>query len=75
MDIPTTPGKGNAVAKVVCNFLSYSLNRAVDITVVLPSVTCPEAMGLPGQAKVTHQLPAKFPVVYLLHGFANNHAQ
>ena len=63
------------MAKVVCNFLSYSLNRAVDITVVLPSVTCPEAMGLPGQAKATHQLPAKFPVVYLLHGFANNHAQ
>ena len=63
------------MAKVVCNFLSYSLNRAVDITVVLPSVTCPEAMGLPGQAEATHQLPAKFPVVYLLHGFANNHAQ
>ena len=63
------------MAKVVCNFLSYSLNRAVDITVVLPSVTCPEAMGLLGQAKATHQLPAKFPVVYLLHGFANNHAQ
>ena len=63
------------MAKVVCNFLSYSLNRAVDITVVLPSVTCPEAMGLPGQAEATHVLPAKFPVVYLLHGFANNHAQ
>ena len=63
------------MAKVVCNFLSYSLNRAVDITVVLPSVTCPEAMGLPDQAKATHQLPAKFPVVYLLHGFANNHVQ
>lgn len=63
------------MAKVVCNFLSYSLNRAVDITVVLPSVTCPEAMDLPGQAPATHVLPAKFPVVYLLHGFANNHAQ
>lgn len=63
------------MAKVVCNFLSYSLNRAVDITVVLPSVTCPEAMSLPGQAEATHVLPAKFPVVYLLHGFANNHAQ
>jgi len=63
------------MAKVVCNFLSYSLNRAVDITVVLPSVTCPEAMSLPGQAPATHVLPAKFPVVYLLHGFANNHAQ
>ena len=62
------------MAKVVCNFLSYSLNRAVDITVVLPSVTCPEALGM-GDSPATHQLPAKFPVVYLLHGFANNHAQ
>ncbi len=62
------------MAKVVCNFLSYSLNRAVDITVVLPSVTCPEALGM-GDAPATHVLPAKFPVVYLLHGFANNHAQ
>lgn len=34
------------MAKVVCNFLSYSLNCAVDITVVLPSVTCPEALGM-----------------------------
>ena len=62
------------MAKVVCNFLSYSLNRAVDITVVLPSVTCPEALGM-GNGPATHVLPAKFPVVYLLHGFANNHAQ
>lgn len=62
------------MAKVVCNFLSYSLNRTVDITVVLPSVTCPEALGM-GDAPATHVLPAKFPVVYLLHGFANNHAQ
>ena len=62
------------MAKVTCNFLSYSLNRAVDITVVLPSVTCPEALGMGGGA-ATHVLPAKFPVLYLLHGFANNHAQ
>lgn len=62
------------MAKVVCNFLSYSLNRAVDITVVLPSVTCPEALGM-GDGPATHVLLAKFPVVYLLHGFANNHAQ
>ncbi len=63
------------MAKLVCNFLSYSLQRATDITVVLPSTTCPEAMELPGQLPATHVLPAKFPVVYLLHGFANNHAQ
>ena len=62
------------MAKTVCNFYSYVLNRAVDITVVLPSVTCPESLGM-GDAPPTHVLPAKFPVLYLLHGFGNNHAQ
>lgn len=62
------------MAKLVCNFYSYVLNRAVDITVVLPSVTCPESLGL-GEEPASHELPAKFPVLYLLHGFGNNHAQ
>ena len=58
----------------VCNFYSYVLNRAVDISVVVPSVTCPESLGLGGTTP-WHELPAKFPVLYLLHGFGNNHAQ
>ncbi|MCR4952098.1 MAG: esterase family protein [Solobacterium sp.] len=62
------------MAKLVCNFYSYVLNRAVDITVVLPSVTCPESLGLAGYPP-THVLKEKFPVLYLLHGFGNNHAQ
>lgn len=62
------------MAKLVCNFYSYVLNRAVDITIVLPSVTCPESLGLAGYPP-SHELVAKFPVVYLLHGFGNNHAQ
>ena len=33
------------MAKLICNFISYTLKRAVDITVVLPSVTFPEACG------------------------------
>ncbi|MDM8163381.1 alpha/beta hydrolase [Collinsella intestinalis] len=60
--------------RTVCNFYSYVLNRAVDISVVVPSVTCPESLGLAGITP-THELPAKFPVLYLLHGFGNNHAQ
>ena len=60
--------------RTVCNFYSYSLNRAVDISVVVPSVTCPESLGLGGVVP-SHKLPAKFPVLYLLHGFGNNHAQ
>ncbi len=62
------------MAKLTCNFYSYVLNRAVDITVVLPSVTCPESLGLAGYPP-THVLPGRFPVLYLLHGFGNNHAQ
>ena len=62
------------MAKTVCNFYSYVLNRAVDITVVLPSVTCPESLGLTGTPP-THVLKEKFPVLYLLHGFGNGHAQ
>lgn len=62
------------MAKVVCNFYSYVLNRALDITVILPSVTCPESLGLAGYPP-SHALPDKFPVLYLLHGFGNNHAQ
>ena len=62
------------MAKLVCNFYSFVLNRAVDITVVLPSVTCPESLGLAGYPPC-HELKAKFPVLYLLHGFGNNHAQ
>lgn len=60
--------------RTVCNFYSYVLNRAVDISVVVPSVTCPESLGL-GGITPSHKLPAKFPVLYLLHGFGNNHAQ
>lgn len=60
--------------RAVCNFYSYVLNRAVDISVVVPSVTCPESLGMGGQVP-SHELAARFPVVYLLHGFGNNHAQ
>ncbi|MBQ1326381.1 MAG: alpha/beta hydrolase fold domain-containing protein [Solobacterium sp.] len=62
------------MAKLVCNFYSYVLNRAVDITVVLPSVTCPESLGM-ADYPPSHVLPGRFPVLYLLHGFGNNHAQ
>ena len=62
------------MAKLVCNFYSYVLNRAVDITVVLPSVTCPESLGL-ADYPPSHVLKEKFPILYLLHGFGNNHAQ
>lgn len=45
----------------------------MDITVVIPTPTIPESLGL-GGAKPSHTPREKYPVLYLLHGFGNNHA-
>ena len=41
------------MAKFECNVISYTLKRTVDITVIIPSVTIPEAMQIemPGVRK------------------------
>ncbi len=83
------------MAKFNCNFISYTLMRTVDITVIIPSPTIPEAMfansdafkavgGKETETKNGGQVPAyevprhtkneKYPVLYLLHGYGNNHA-
>ncbi|MDR1970917.1 MAG: esterase family protein [Treponema sp.] len=66
------------MARFLCNFISYTLRRAVDITVVVPSVTIPESMGVGAPsgapAKCRHTKADKYPVLYLLHGYGNNHA-
>ena len=53
-------------------FISYTLRREVDINVVIPTCTIPEAMGMNGAP--THKHKAPFPVLYLLHGFGNNYS-
>ncbi len=63
------------MAKFVCNFISYTLKRAIDITVIIPSVTFPEACGdgnVKGEVPV-HSKEEKYPVLYLLHGIGNDH--
>jgi putative tributyrin esterase len=69
------------MARFSTNFISYTLRRAVDITVIIPSVTIPESMsfGPPGAeageaVKAAHTKKDKYPVLYLLHGYGNNHA-
>jgi putative tributyrin esterase len=64
------------MARFSCNLISYTLRRTVDITVVVPSVTIPESMGFPpgSETKPTHTKADKYPVLYLLHGYGNNHA-
>lgn len=62
------------MARFTCNFISYTLTRAVDITVVIPSLTMPEVdLGPNPTRTVRHNDGAKYPVLYLLHGFGNNH--
>lgn len=58
------------MAQFTCNFLSYVLNRAVDINVIIPSVTATEC----GDINVTHKIKEKYPVLYLLHGYCNDYS-
>lgn len=53
-----------------CNFLSYTLHRAIDIHVIIPGVTSSEAEE-PG---VSHKPRWKYPVLYLLHGYCNDYS-
>ncbi len=62
------------MAKFSCNVISYTLRRTVDITVIIPTPTIPESMGLKAGAAPRHTPAAKYPVLYLLHGYGNNHA-
>ena len=64
------------MAKMTINMISYTLRRTVDITVVLPTATIPESMGMSGtKDSLKYQGKPKFPVLYLFHGMGNNHAQ
>jgi len=56
------------MAQVHCNFFSYSLGYPIEIEVILPSFTSCN-MNL----EHSHALPAKFPVMYLLHGHGNDY--
>ena len=61
------------MAKIQCNVISYTLMRTVDVDVIIPTVTIPESMQNKGN--VHHYFQNKFPVLYLLHGYGNNHGQ
>lgn len=50
-------------------FISYTLQREVDMNVIIPTPTIPESMGLGGKTP-THVHKAPFPVLYLLTGSA-----
>lgn len=57
------------MAQFTVNFYSYSLDTGVDICVTIPSFTpCDRSNPVH-----THVIPAKFPVLYLLHGHGNDY--
>lgn len=63
------------MAKFICNVISYTLKRTVDITVVIPTPTIPQSLSRGTDAiPCTHTPKEKYPVLYLLHGMGNNHA-
>ncbi len=62
------------MAKLQCNVISYLLKRTIDLTVILPTVTLPEASH-PENGRPCHCYPEPYPVLYLLHGLGNNHQQ
>lgn len=58
------------MAQVHCSFNSYSLMHGVDIMITLPSIS---ASDLGPNAKPSHKINAKYPVLYLLHGHGNDY--
>jgi putative tributyrin esterase len=58
------------MAQLTCNFFSYTLHRAVDVSIILPTPVFGDVMGK-GKNPV-HRPKAKYPVLYLLHGYGND---
>lgn len=61
------------MARFQCNVISYVLQRTIDLTVIIPTASIPEAFGLEMAKKATHKIEEPYPVLYLLHGIGNNH--
>lgn len=58
------------MAQLLCNFVSYSLKRSVDIAVILPTISsCDFDLEHPP----CHTPAYRYPVLYLLHGYGNDY--
>ncbi len=55
---------------ITCNFISYTLKRAMNVHVILPGLTSTECEG----KNPTHKPRHKYPVLYLLHGYWNDYS-
>lgn len=56
------------MANFTCNFISYTMRRAITVNVIIPSITSTEGEV----ATATHKPRWKYPVLYLLHGYWND---
>ena len=60
------------MAHIVVNFLSATLERAVEFALILPTIAAPE-LGQYKSGEAHYQGQAKYPVLYLLHGYLNDY--
>lgn len=59
------------MARFDTKFISGTLLRSVELTVIVPSPTIPEALGV-ADRKASYEVKDAYPVLYLLHGLGNN---
>ena len=60
------------MAHIVVNFLSATLERAIEFVVILPTITAPE-LGIYKNGEAHYEGQLKYPVLYLLHGYLNDY--
>src|SRR5574344_1575626 len=60
------------MAHIIVNFLSATLERSVEIAVILPTITAPE-LGIYKNGEAHYEGQLKYPVLYLLHGYLNDY--
>jgi len=61
------------MAKIELNYLSYSLRRTVDLTIIYPTCVCGEIDDFVNKKKTYKNLKG-YPVMYLLHGMSGDHS-
>lgn len=58
------------MARITCNFYSYSVGYPIDIQIILPSLSPCDGDVMP---ELTHKITEKYPVIYFLHGHGNDY--
>ena len=61
------------MARFETKFISKTLLRSVELTVLIPSPSIPESLGV-ADRPASYEVSRPYPVLYLLHGLGNNHS-